>query len=95
MSTPPAPATPDVSSAEPPAERRSNRRLRAREGASFPRERARHAVAQGMKAAGLTAAGLAAGAVLESHTKLSRKLPNRRRPKRARAIRDAITKRLP
>jgi hypothetical protein len=59
------------------------------------RQRARHAVTQGAKAAGLTAAGLAGGALLESHSKPSRKLPFSGRSKRARVIRDAIAKRLP
>jgi hypothetical protein len=65
-------------------------------GRSRPvRERARHAVTQGAKAAGLTAAGLAGGALLESHSKPSRKLSISGRRKRARAIRDAIAERLP
>lgn len=66
-------------------------------GRSHPiRERARHAVGQGVKAVGLTAAGLAGGALLESRTKPSRKLPIPRRRKGARrAIGDAIAKRLP
>jgi hypothetical protein len=65
-------------------------------GRSRPvRERARHAVTQGAKAAGLTAAGLAGGALLESHNKPSRRLSISGRRNRARAIRDAIAKRLP
>jgi hypothetical protein len=59
------------------------------------RDRARHAVTQGAKAAGLTAAGLAGGALLEAHGKPSRKLSIPGRRTRARAIRDAIAKRLP
>ena len=68
----------------------------SRNGQSHPaRERARHAVSQGVKAAGLTAAGLAGGALLESRTKPSLKLQLPRRHKGVRALRDAITDRLP
>lgn len=75
------------------------------------RQRARHAIAQGAKAAGLTAAGLAGGALLEAKVKpssklptmsnlpnlpkLSRSLPLPRRRSRAQIIRDEVLKRIP
>jgi hypothetical protein len=46
-----------------------------RAGAQETRQRVRHAVGQGAKAAGLTAAGLAGGALLEARVKPSSKLP--------------------
>jgi hypothetical protein len=46
-----------------------------RAGAQETRQRVRHAVGQGAKAAGLTAAGLAGGVLLETHVKPSSKLP--------------------
>jgi hypothetical protein len=46
-----------------------------RAGAHETRQRVRHAVGQGAKAAGLTAAGLAGGALLEARVKPSSKLP--------------------
>ena len=68
----------------------------SRNGQSHPaRERARHAVSQGVKAAGLTAAGLAGGALIESRSKPSLRLQLPRRHKGMRALRDAITDRLP
>jgi hypothetical protein len=85
---------PDADGAKDEAEREHNHDGNG--GRSRPvRERARHAVTQGAKAAGLTAAGLAGGALLESHSKPSRKLSISGRRKRARAIRHAIAKRLP
>jgi hypothetical protein len=95
MSTPAVSTNPDVSPADPGAERRPNDGRSPGEDASSSRERARRAVTQGMKAAGLTAAGFGVGTLVESHTKLSRKLGIVRRPRRTRAIRQAIVKRLP
>lgn len=65
------------------------------EGAHDARERVRHAVAQGAKAAGLTAAGFAGAALLDSRVKPSRKLHIPRRRTRARFLRDELAKRLP
>jgi hypothetical protein len=48
-----------------------------RAGAQETRQRVRHAVGQGAKAAGLTAAGLAGGALLEARVKPSSKLPRK------------------
>ena len=70
------------------------------------RQRVRHVVGQGAKAAGLTAAGLAGGALLEARVKPSSKLPRRlpklpgnlplpRRRNRAQILRDEFIKRLP
>jgi hypothetical protein len=82
-----------------------------RAGAQETRQRVRHAVGQGAKAAGLTAAGLAGGALLEARVKPSSKLPRNlpklpqlpqlpqlplpRRRSRAQILRDEFIKRLP
>jgi hypothetical protein len=80
MSTTPAPTTPDAPLAA---------------DDSSGRDRVRHVVTQGLKAAGFTAGGVAAGAVLESRAQLSRKLPISRPRSRRQAIRKAIARRLP